>query len=61
MTGGEYFRAEDAEQLDDVFRQLPSEVVRQQVDEELSVWFVLAGALLAAAAIGLSLWWNRYP
>ena len=61
LTGGQYFRAEDADQLDDVFRQLPNEVVRQQVDEELSVWFVLAAAVLAAAAIGLSLWWNRYP
>jgi Ca-activated chloride channel homolog len=61
LTGGQYFRAEDADQLDDVFRRLPNEVVRQQVDEELSVWFVLAAAVLAAAAIGLSLWWNRYP
>jgi len=61
LTGGQYFRAEDADQLDDVFRRLPSEVVRQQVDEELSVWFVLAAAVLAASAIGLSLWWNRYP
>ena len=61
LTGGQYFRAEDADQLDDVFQKLPSEVVQQEVDEELSVWFVLAAALLAASAIGLSLWWNRYP
>jgi len=61
VTGGQYFRAEDADQLGDVFRRLPSEVVEQQVDEELSVWFVLAAAVLAASAIGLSLWWNRYP
>jgi Ca-activated chloride channel family protein len=61
LTGGLYFRAEDADQLNDVFRRLPNEVVEQQVDEELSVWFVLAAAVLAAGAIGLSLWWNRYP
>ena len=61
LTGGQYFRAEDADQLDDVFRRLPSEVVEQQLDEELSVWFVLAAAALAASAIGLSLWWNHYP
>jgi Ca-activated chloride channel family protein len=61
LTGGQYFRAEDADQLADVFQRLPSEVVSQQVDEELSVWFVLAAAVLAAEAIGLSLWWNRYP
>ena len=44
-----------------MFQRLPSEVVDQEVDEELSVWFVLAAAVLAASAIGLSLWWNRYP
>jgi Ca-activated chloride channel homolog len=60
-TGGQYFRAKDAAQLNDVFRRLPSEAVRQTEDVELTVWFVLAAALLATAAIGLSLWWNRYP
>ena len=44
LTGGQYFRAEDADQLNDVFQRLPSEVVEQEVDEELSVWFVLAAA-----------------
>lgn len=61
LTGGQYFRAEDADQLNDVFQRLPSEVVEQEVDDELSVWFVLAAAVLAASAVGLSLWWNRYP
>jgi Ca-activated chloride channel family protein len=60
-TGGQYFRAKDAAQLNDVFRRLPSEAVRQTEDIELTVWFVLAAAFLATAAIGLSLWWNRYP
>lgn len=60
-TGGQYFRAEDADQLDDVFRTLPREVVEQRRQEELTVWFVLVASVLAAAAIALSLWWNRYP
>ena len=60
-TGGQYFRAEDADQLDDVFRTLPREVVEQHRQEELTVWFVLVAFVLAAAAIALSLWWNRYP
>ena len=60
-TGGQYFRAKDAAQLNDVFQRLPSEAVRQTDDVELTVWFVLGAALLVAAAIGLSLWWNRYP
>jgi Ca-activated chloride channel family protein len=61
LTGGQYFRAQDADQLNDVFQGLPREVVRQQRQEELTVWFVFVAALLAAGAIGLSLWWNRYP
>jgi Ca-activated chloride channel family protein len=60
-TGGQYFRAEDADQLDDVFRTLPREVVEQHRQEELTVWFVLVASVLAAAAIALSLRWNRYP
>jgi Ca-activated chloride channel family protein len=60
-TGGRYFRAEDAAQLDDVFRNLPSEVVTQHEREELTVWFVLVAAIFAAAAMALSLAWNRYP
>lgn len=60
-TGGEYFRAEDAAQLDVVFRTLPRTVVRQHRDVELTVWFVLVAAVLAAGAVGLSLRWNRYP
>jgi Ca-activated chloride channel homolog len=60
-TGGQYFRAEDADQLDDVFRTLPREVIEQHRQEELTVWFVLVASVLAAAAIALSLWWNRYP
>ena len=59
MTGGEYFRAADAEQLDNVFGDLPREVETQHRQEEITVWFVLVGALLATAAIGLSMAWNR--
>jgi Ca-activated chloride channel family protein len=60
-TGGEYFRAQDAAQLAVVFRTLPRTVVRQHRDVELTVWFVLVAAVLAAGAVGLSLRWNRYP
>ena len=59
MTGGEYFRAADAEQLDTVFGDLPREVETQHRQEEITVLFVLLGALLATAAIGLSMAWNR--
>ncbi len=61
MTGGAYFRAQDAEQLIDVFLDLPNEVVVQREDFELTAWFVLVAAILAVSAISLSLLWNRYP
>ncbi|NUT37808.1 MAG: VWA domain-containing protein [Hamadaea sp.] len=59
LTGGEYYRAEDAEQLTDVLTDLPSTIVTQEQDVEITVWFVLAGVLLAAVAVALSLRWNR--
>jgi Ca-activated chloride channel homolog len=59
ITGGEYFRAEDAGQLQKVLTDLPSTIVTQKKKVEISVWFVLIGTLLATAAVVLSLRWNR--
>jgi Ca-activated chloride channel family protein len=60
-TGGEYYRAEDADQLLDVFLNLPTQIVLQEEHLEISVFFAAFGTLLATVAVGLSLWWNRYP
>ena len=49
-TGGEFFRAEDAEQLIDVFNQLPSQIVLQEQDVEITVGFLFAGAALLIGA-----------
>lgn len=59
ITGGKYFRAQDAEQLDGVLSDLPSNIVTQRQKVEMSVWFVLAGTLLLFAAVTLSVLWNR--
>jgi Ca-activated chloride channel homolog len=61
MTGATYHKAEDADQLRDVFAKLPKQVVLQKKDREVSVAFAALGALLAIAAVGLSLRWNRSP
>ncbi|WP_229076615.1 VWA domain-containing protein [Actinoplanes sp. DH11] len=61
LTGGRYFKAEDAEQLTDVLADLPSEFGLTKQNVEISVWFLLAGLLLTASGAGLSLWWNRGP
>jgi Ca-activated chloride channel family protein len=61
LTGGTYYRAENADQLLQVFLGLPSQIALQKQVLELSVAFLAAGALLAFLAVGLSLWWNQLP
>lgn len=60
-TGGRYFRAEDSDQLAGVLNDLPREIGLHKQKVEITVWFVLAGALLAFGGVFLSLWWNRGP
>jgi Ca-activated chloride channel homolog len=59
ITGGQYYKAESADQLQGALGDLPSQVtvVRKHVD--IASWFAGAGGLLVALAVGLSLWWNR--
>ena len=59
LTGGRYFKAKDAGQLNDVLADLPSEIGRHRKDVEITVWFVLVGTALTVTGVGLSLWWNR--
>ncbi len=61
MTGGEYYRAESAEQLFGVFQALPTQIVLQRERTEISFIFVALGGLLTAVAVILSLKWNRFP
>ncbi|GAA4209980.1 VWA domain-containing protein [Streptosporangium oxazolinicum] len=58
-TGGSYHRAENAGQLQSALDTLPGSftVIHQRVDTAAA--FATAGALLIAAALSLSLWWNR--
>lgn len=60
ITGGAYYRAEDADQLVKVFRNLPTQIALQEQEIEVSAGFAGLGALLAILAVGLSLAWNRY-
>jgi Ca-activated chloride channel family protein len=61
ITGGSYFRAENADQLNEVFQELPTQIVLQKETQEISVIFVALGAILAMIAVALSLLWNRFP
>jgi Ca-activated chloride channel family protein len=61
ITGGSYFRAENADKLNEVFLDLPTQIVLQKENLEISVLFSAIGALLVLLAIALSLLWNRFP
>ena len=58
-TGGTFYRAQDASQLSKALAHLQGAftIVHKRID--LASWFAVGGGLLIAAAIALSLWWNR--
>lgn len=59
-TGGTYYRAEDADQLTEVFDSLPIALEVEPEEVEVSVWFSAAGFALLLAALGVSLTIHRY-
>ena len=61
MTGGVYYSAESASELQDVFRELPTYLTTVRESREISVAFATIAALLATLAIGLSLIWHPLP
>jgi Ca-activated chloride channel homolog len=58
LTGGSYYAAESASDLEQVFRSLPTELITKNETLEISVVFAALGAFLAGLAIVLSLLWN---
>jgi Ca-activated chloride channel family protein len=58
-SGGKYYRAQDASQLNTALKDLPSTITVSHKKEDLSHLFAWVGGLLALGAVGLSLWWNR--
>lgn len=58
MTDAEYYLAESAAELQDVFNNLPKYYVTTTEEREISVAFAGIGALLAAASIFLAQRWN---
>lgn len=57
MTLGEYFYAGTAEDLKKVYESLSSRVVVERKETEVTALLAGLGALLAALAAGLSVWW----
>jgi Ca-activated chloride channel family protein len=58
MTGGQYYPAESAADLQKVFQSLPTYLIVKHEVMEISVAFAALGALLALLAIGLSFVWH---
>jgi len=61
MTGGRYYPAASAGQLEQVFQSLPTTLITRHAVAELSVGFVALGAVLAAAGLLLSRAWRPLP
>lgn len=61
MTDGEYYSAESSRELLGVFQRLPTSIIVKHETTEITFAFAAFGALLAAAAIALSLLWHPLP
>jgi Ca-activated chloride channel family protein len=59
ITGGQYYRAENADQLQKALGDLPSHVTVVTKHVDIASWFAAVGVALVAFALGLSLWWQR--
>ena len=58
MTGGAYYTAGSADELQNVFQNLPTYLISKHEIMEVSVFFAAGGAVLALLAIILSFLWN---
>ena len=58
-TGGHFYSAKDAGQLQNALADLPRAITVTHEHRDLAAWFAGFGGLLIAAAVALSLWWNR--
>ena len=60
-TGGEYYPAQSADQLTEVFAQLPTELILQHEVVEISVVFTAVAVILVSLAILLGQAWRPLP
>jgi hypothetical protein len=61
MTGGTYHLASSSDELQDVFQNLPTQLMTVTETTEVSVMFVMIGAMLVALALTLSILWHPIP
>lgn len=58
ITGGEYFYAQDAADLERIYSNLGLNIVLKAVKYELTAWLTMGAALLLLGALGLGLVWG---
>lgn len=58
LTGGTYYAASSANELENVFSNLPTYLVSTRETIEISAFFTAFAALAAILAMLLSLWWH---
>jgi Ca-activated chloride channel family protein len=58
LTDAEYFSAESSAELNNVFKNVPTNIIMRSEVTEISFIFVALGALLALAGIVLAWWWQ---
>jgi Ca-activated chloride channel homolog len=58
-TGGTFYRAQNADQLGSALAKLPAAFTTVRKHLDIASWFAAGGGSLIAAALALSLWWNR--
>ena len=61
MTGGAYFSASSTGELQEVFNNLPVQLMTVTETTEVSVIFVTLGAVFVLLAIILSMIWHPIP
>ena len=61
LTGGAYYSAESADELQKVFTDLPTSLITRHGVQEITVFFAAFGTLLAGLAILLGLLWHPLP
>jgi Ca-activated chloride channel family protein len=60
-TGGEYYIATSASELQDVFQNLPTYVIATRETTEISVFFTAIAVVIAILAMLLSVRWHPLP
>jgi Ca-activated chloride channel family protein len=58
-TGGAFYRAQDADELNRALAKLPAAFTIVHKQEDIAAGFAAVGGLLIGLAVALSLWWNR--